>query len=181
MTLLDYVIGINDDITKVCIGCAGGCGFFLIATSGWLKENLPSIHEDFKKIGKSILEETQQLHEELLNRKTILETSTTRRAQVDRSYQDIVTAKRMLSLLNKINLAEMEVLSTSKKMTGGINIIVDGDLYGRYWCEEEWIHDHPDGPDKRKLYIQIYKKTNVGGIKRGSTWAQQKRRNPKRS
>ena len=75
-----------------------------------------------------------------------------------------------------IVLKDMEIDNISERMTGGVSVLLQGDINGRYWCLEEWKYDYPDGINKCDLYKQIYNKTSNGGVRRGMTWDQQKRR-----
>lgn len=176
MTLLEYINTIEDDQKMIYIGCTGGSGFFLIATSGWLKENLPTLHDDFKQIGRESLFNANVRYDEAIAWKDILESPATKNARIDRRKNDILKVKRMIARWKMIVLKDMEIDNISERMTGGVSVLLQGDINGRYWCLEEWKYDYPDGINKCDLYKQIYNKTSNGGVRRGMTWDQQKRR-----
>ena len=191
MELLDKL----DRNTLINVGDDGGCGFYLIGTAGQIKDLIEMMPEAFMRVWQedvNALESAVQYEKDRPVIKAKHDSSNTYRKRIEQRRRVIENLQKRVrkeeakgeyidGYIDSIKEKEVKQCYLRTYPQNGYNVLLKGSKGGSYWDIDEWRKDHGVGVNMRILYHHLCSSiTRKGGVKKGSTWAEQKRRKPKR-
>lgn len=190
MTLMELLDKLSMD-TVIHVGDVDGSGFYLIGTVGSIKNLLSIMEESFYRIWNEEVNVLQSAVDAEKDKPMVQFQHESSRHFTDRKKRKQKTIEYIQKKLWKEEkkgplidtcvekIKEKEVKKTYRRLNpkDGYNVLLKGSKGGTYWDMDEWNKDHGNGVNMNILYHNICSSiTRSGGVKRGSTWAEQNRK-----